>query len=281
MLPVATAELPPPSGPPQPNPDADAPPVQTADAPSPTGYPAPPPMMPPGAPAPWTVPAGIGLPPTGAMPSSGSLSFEPVPTPGTNGLAIAALCCGLVGIFPIAAIVAIVLGAVALNQLHSRIQQGRGMAVTGIVLGVLWLLGWVVLFVAAVVTSGPERTASGAVTQTTDAYVEDLEAGDCFSGAGRDEVDSVTILPCTTAHESQVVTIFAMPAGRWPGEDQVVQAAEKGCSEKADPLITDRAYDDLSPSFIYPTDEYSWRGSREIICVVDAPRGTTTGTALR
>ncbi|CAN7151597.1 DUF4190 domain-containing protein [Terrabacter sp. LjRoot27] len=276
-----TAELPPPSGPPQPNPDADAPPVQTADAPSPTGYPAPPPMMPPGAPAPWTVPAGIGLPPTGAMPSSGSLSFEPVPTPGTNGLAIAALCCGLVGIFPIAAIVAIVLGAVALNQLHSRIQRGRGMAVTGIVLGVLWLLGWVVLFVAAVVTSGPERTASGAVTQTTDAYVEDLEAGDCFSGAGRDEVDSVTILPCTSAHESQVVTIFAMPAGRWPGEDKVVQAAEKGCSEKADPLITDRAYDDLSPSFIYPTDEYSWRGSREIICVVDAPRGTTTGTALR
>lgn len=281
MLPVVTAELPPPSGPPQPNPDADAPPVQTADAPSPTGYPAPPPMMPPGAPAPWTVPAGIGLPPTGAMPSSGSLSFEPVPTPGTNGLAIAALCCGLVGIFPIAAIVAIVLGAVALNQLHSRIQRGRGMAVTGIVLGVLWLLGWVVLFVAAVVTSGPERTASGAVTQTTDAYVEDLEAGDCFSGAGRDEVDSVTILPCTSAHESQVVTIFAMPAGRWPGEDKVVQAAEKGCSEKADPLITDRAYDDLSPSFIYPTDEYSWRGSREIICVVDAPRGTTTGTALR
>jgi len=201
--------------------------------------------------------------------------------PGRNGLAIAALCCGLVGIFPIAAIVAIVLGAVALNQLQSRIQRGRGMAVTGIVLGVLWLLGWVVLFVAAVVTSEPERNTTGAVTQTTDAYVEDLKAGDCFSGAGRDEVDTVTIIPCASPHESQVVTIFAMPAGPWPGEDKVVAAAEKGCTDKADPLITDRAYDDLRPSFIYPQDEYSWRGNRAIICVVDAPKGTTTGTALK
>ena len=61
-------------------------------------------------------------------------------------------------------------------------------AVTGIVLGVLWLLGWAVLVLAAVVTSEPERNTAGAVTQTTDAYVEDLKAGDCFSGAGRDDL---------------------------------------------------------------------------------------------
>jgi hypothetical protein len=289
MLPVVTAELPPPSGPPQPNPDVDAPPVRAADSSRPTTVPvpvAPPPLLPPvgSAPGPSSTPSGESSAYSAhpALPPTDGLPYQRTPMPGSNGLAIAALCCGLVGIFPIAAIVAIVLGAVALNQLQSRLQRGRGMAVTGIVLGVLWLLGWVVLFVAAVVTSDPpERNPSGAVTQTTDAYVEDLKAGDCFSGAGRDEVDSVTILPCTSPHESQVVIIFAMPKGPWPGEDKVVAAAEKGCTDKADPLITDRAYDELRPSFIYPQDEYSWRGNREIICVADAPNGTTTGTALR
>ena len=83
----------------------------------------------------------------GAMPSSGSMSFEPVPTPGTNGLAIAALCCGIAGILPVAAVVGIVLGFVALGQLRRRIQNGRGLAIAGIVLGALWLGGWVALLV--------------------------------------------------------------------------------------------------------------------------------------
>jgi hypothetical protein len=291
MLPVVTAELPPPSGPPQPNPDVDATaspaddavPVAPAPEPSvPTSPPvpvAPPPMMPPFGTS--TAPTDTMSPTYPTLPPAGDATYQPTSVPGSNGLAIAALCCGIAGLFPVAAVVAIVLGVVALNQLKYRIQRGRGMAITGIVLGVLWLLGWTVLVVAAVVTDEPARNASGAVTQTSDAYVEDLKAGDCFSGAGRDEVDSVTILPCTSAHESQVVTIFAMPAGPWPGEDKVVAAAEKGCTEKADPLITQRAYDDLSPSFIYPQDAFSWRGSREIICVVDAPKGTTTGTALK
>ena len=126
------------------------------------------------------------------------------------------------------------------------------------------------------------RDASGKVTNTSDAYVEDLRAGDCFSGAGRTEVDSITLIPCASPHESQVVTVFTMPAGPWPGEDKVVAAAEDGCAAKGDPLITDKAYDDLRPSFIYPQDAFSWRGNRQIICIVDAARsGTTTGSALK
>ena len=285
MLPVVTAELPPPSGPPQPTPDVDAPTHPAADSSHLMTVPvpmAPPPLMPP-----VGTEDGPSGPPGGASSTSpspsatGGLPYQPPAVPGSNGLAIAALCCGLAGIVPIAAVVAIVLGAVALNQLHQRVQRGRGMAITGIVLGVLWLLAWAVFVVAAVLTGQPERDAAGAVTQTTDAYVEDLEAGDCFSGAGRQEVDSVTILPCGSPHQSQVVTIYTMPAGPWPGEDTVVAAAEKGCTDKADPLITDRAYNDLRPSFIYPQDAYSWRGSREIVCVVEAAKGTTTGTALR
>ena len=81
------------------------------------------------------------------------------PMPGSNGLAIAALCCGIAGLVPIAAVAAIVLGIVALNQLRDRIQRGKGLAIAGLVLGVLWLVGWAV-FIVAVGADESARDAS-------------------------------------------------------------------------------------------------------------------------
>lgn len=73
---------------------------------------------------------------TGGSPTSGS---------GTNGLAIASLvvsltCCGPVGA---------VLGFVALGQIKRSGEQGRGMAVAGVVVGVLGTLAAVASVVAA------------------------------------------------------------------------------------------------------------------------------------
>ena len=69
--------------------------------------------------------------------------------------------------------------------------------------------------------------------------------------------------------------MFELPDEPYPGEDKVIDAAEKGCTDKADPLLTDEAYNDLDPSFIYP-DSYTWRGDRSVLCLVEAPSGTTT-----
>jgi hypothetical protein len=59
----------------------------------------------------------------------------------TNGLAIASLVCGIVGCFWITAIVAIVLGFVARNQIEQSggTQQGSGFALAGIILGFVWI----------------------------------------------------------------------------------------------------------------------------------------------
>jgi predicted acyltransferase len=78
----------------------------------------------------------------------------------TNGLAIASLVCGIVGCFyGIPAIVAIVLGFVARNQIKQNPQEGSGMALAGIILGFAWIaLG---LLVLAVGLSGGFHTCSG------------------------------------------------------------------------------------------------------------------------
>jgi len=67
----------------------------------------------------------------------------------TNSLAIASLCCGigqvLAGI--LAGIPAIVLGFVAISQIRRTGEDGRGMAIAGIVLGFISIIVTAVLIV--------------------------------------------------------------------------------------------------------------------------------------
>ena len=89
-----------------------------------TGYPAAPPA--PGYPAPY------GQPP---------MAYA---QPGTNGMAIASLITGILGIN----LLAWIFGGIALSQIKRTGQNGRGMALAGIVLGVLWVALVIILMVA-------------------------------------------------------------------------------------------------------------------------------------
>jgi Domain of unknown function (DUF4190) len=82
-----------------------------------------------------------GPAPPPSPPPQPATPYSSAPKTGTNGLAIASLVCGIVGCFTITAIVAIVLGFVARNQIEQSggTQQGSGMALAGIILGFVWL----------------------------------------------------------------------------------------------------------------------------------------------
>jgi len=62
-----------------------------------------------------------------------------VPRPRTNGLAIASLVLGVVGVIIPAAILAVIFGPIARRQIRERGEAGDGMAVAGLVLGIVWL----------------------------------------------------------------------------------------------------------------------------------------------
>ena len=122
-----------------------------------TGDPAPAPVppLPPryappsGAPSPASAPPAAGAAsgwtgeavPPGA--SSGPEGFDgsahpgaPAPRPPLNGLAVAALICGILGLAP----AAIVLGHVGFAQARRSGQRGRGLAIAGFLLGYLALV---------------------------------------------------------------------------------------------------------------------------------------------
>jgi hypothetical protein len=80
-----------------------------------------------------------------------------VPTPkSTNGLAIASMVLGIVWIYWLGSILALIFGYVAKGQIDRSEgrQGGRGMAIAGIVLG--WVgVGMIVLGVIAYIVSKP------------------------------------------------------------------------------------------------------------------------------
>ena len=118
----------------------------------------PPPIPPaPGQPAP-PPPPGYSW---GQTPPFGQPPSYPYPVPAnppvrsTNGFAVASLVLGILWIYGITSILALIFGLVARGQIaRSRgWQTGDGLAIAGIVLGLVGIAGIVVLIIVAVSTA--------------------------------------------------------------------------------------------------------------------------------
>ena len=89
------------------------------------------------------------IPPSGYAPRSGP------PQQGTSGLAIAAMVLGLVGlapcfwIFQLPALLGMIFGFIGLRQTKDGGQGGRGMAIAGVVIGVVLVVLCVAFWIAA------------------------------------------------------------------------------------------------------------------------------------
>ena len=103
--------------------------------------------------APATTSATAGAPEASGVPQLGApWPAAPVAlASGTNGMAIGAFVCGLLGI----SAVAIVLGFIARNQItrSGGREGGAGLALAGIILGFIWVAISVLIFIAVVVAA--------------------------------------------------------------------------------------------------------------------------------
>ena len=95
----------------------------------------------PPAPVPQTVYVAAPIPPAASASRS------------TNGMAIAALVLGIVWLYGIGSILAIIFGAIGLKQIAERDQGGRGLAIAGLVLGIIGAV--FLLFILLVVSATP------------------------------------------------------------------------------------------------------------------------------
>ncbi|MDQ0310392.1 hypothetical protein J2S46_004948 [Kitasatospora herbaricolor] len=231
----------------------------------------------------WTAPAtGWGAVTPGAVSGfQGMYAYPPRPT---NGLAIGSLVTALTCLSP----VALVLGVIALVQIHKRQERGRGMAVAGVVLGVLGLLlGALTAFGLALddqdgSTPGRPVGPRGSVTW------DKVAKGDCYNpapGAGDadQQVSWVTKVPCSLPHHSEAAGTAAIaPAegGGYPGEDKILKSADALCKPVFDSYVLDdwAVPDGVGLSYMYPT-RGSWRASGgSLICVLEDVEASHKGS---
>jgi hypothetical protein len=108
-----------------------------------------------GAPSPYGAAPPGSLPPQSYHPGY-QMPYQPYATPAraTNAMAIASLVLGILWLYWIGSILALVFGYIALRQIRERHEGGRGMAIAGIVLGWVGIGIATLTIIAAVVSRG-------------------------------------------------------------------------------------------------------------------------------
>ncbi|MGH3304417.1 MAG: DUF4190 domain-containing protein [Streptosporangiaceae bacterium] len=154
-------------------PSAGAPDQAAGQPAGPNGFPPPPNGFSPGNADPWAAPAGQYQPPAGPyqppagpyQPPAGPYGYPPsayYPTaaaPRNNPVAIAALVCGIgqfvLGLLLVGnillAIPAVICGAIGLKQINQRGERGRGMAIAGLVLGILGVVYFLIIVLLIII----------------------------------------------------------------------------------------------------------------------------------
>ncbi len=257
------------------------------------------PPQPPSSPGPYSQPGGYGYPGQPGQPGQPG-PYVGGPQPGwyapqpqkTNALAIVAFVMSLACALPL---VPLILGIIALSQIRTRGEKGKGLAVAAIVIhgvtiafyGIFVVLG----LTGALDDTPPKRDSSGEVTEPVSGGVNDVREGDCFNTTddlkdyhdkdGGQAALSVRIVPCDQPHKGETFAVVKLDDGAYPGTEKIVAIAEEKCGG---PAFTAYVGAEVNPPgkleiyYYYPQASTWIRGDREISCFVGDPNGPTTGS---
>jgi hypothetical protein len=137
-------------------------------------------------------------------------------------------------------------------------------------------------------TDDAERDSEGRVTEKSDISAFKLRVGDCLDDPALAELEldetteahALEAVPCSEPHDLEVYHQFKLPDGDYPGDDRVVEEADRACSRGLEPFtgrIGRRS--DLTYAYYYP-QEATWRlvEDRDVVCVVGRAERKTSGT---
>jgi putative regulator of septum formation/uncharacterized protein DUF4190 len=245
-----------------------APPEWTPPGESAPGYPADPPPgsssdQPPGAP-------GFAAPPPGGPPAWGpNASTGPR---STNGYAIAALIFGIIG----GILLSVIFGIVALVKIRKTGDKGRGLAIAGLVLSAVWLVGSVAVGIAIglsevrdeIVNAGEARSPSDSSPRLFP------RPGECFNVPADETSANVSIVSCGGPHDAQAILAVKLPDGSWPGDATVERQAFAACERQMQTTYHLRTTPENTESYVLVPRRLGWfAGDRTVTCAFTTANG--------
>lgn len=210
--------------------------------------------------------------------------YTPPPRPQRSGLAVAAMICGIVGVFTfwlfgIVPIVATVFGFVSAAGIKrsSGARTGLGMARAGWVLGILGIVGGG-LFVWGVVT---DRIGDSKDT----ASVIDLEIGDCLVDlSGQGTVFEVELVDCDLPHAGEVFHVGELDPNRaraFPGDSVVSDEVGAACLAQFEPFVGKNYNLSVLEVQFLQSNAIGWKATRgRYTCIIFEP-GIDVSSTLR
>lgn len=140
------------------------------------------------------------------------------------------------------------------------------MAIAGLVLSALWVVGLVVGLLVYFLLG------NGTVTAT------DVKEGDCLAEIpSNTRVLTVKTVGCDQDHAGEVFAVLQMPDGDFPGQAAIDAYAEKCSPELAAYAPTAMTDASVQLYVLYPTAETWEQGDRAVTCIatLDPPRSGT------
>jgi hypothetical protein len=249
-----------------------------------------------GTPGPWAPPAWAPPPADNEPPPQyawspgpgGPPPYWPQTAVRTDPLAVAALILGLAALVTcgVTGLVGAILGIVALARISGTRNEGRGMAVAGVTLSAVSIVGYLALFIYLGATfeetegSGAGSPAATATATATPVYVDDLRPGDCVNGTDEAELTTVDVVPCADPHEGEVYAVFDLAGRTWPGVDTANQQASAGCESRQESYV-DPAELDIGVDFYFvvPSEEtWTEEDDRLVVCWFESTGDPLTGS---
>jgi len=207
--------------------------------------------------------------------------YAPGPPPGGGKMsawAVASFIVGLIG----GVLLSAIFGFIALSRIKRLGQRGRGLAIAGIVLSGLWLVGFIALGVAG--SSGQAgRSSSGPIKHKANLNVFSLAVGDCFDNpAGASTVTTVTAIPCNQPHNAQIYAKFNLSGSdfNYPGTAAVTRRATNGCNSRTSDVDKSLTTSSMTIRLLFPESDAWLSGRRTVSCMIVNPTSTLTSSLL-
>lgn len=201
--------------------------------------------------------------------SYGQFTFPVAPKQKVEPLAVAGIATSPLG--P----VGIALGLIARGRVKQTRRRSMGLAWTGVALGALFTVGWVlgltVLSMNGTIDRAFERPEQGDVAQARTIAAANLAVGNCvYTLPPAAEVGEVRLVPCAQEHIAQVVTTHELTGG-YPGDAELAAQATQTCTTDVGGLDAGDA--SFVPWFLVPSETGWNQGNTQVVCLLRGDAG--------